>query len=1265
MPSNTAKYSKVDRFAGLSDRQVPVGVTRIESPDIRNVDLHEGTLKRRRGYQRMHANILRDCSLRLNGANPLSNQLGQYVRIPNVSGSYAPSNKLFLCIDVVMRGVRDPGASPDESFIISRGSGTGAARYLSISYDPDTPGWTLRARDGGSDRVATLTDGSSSQDIVNEYRRLEVECTTIGTDTYTFRALNSAGTVIDSDTFVVGTWLADGALGSATGWVLGADQNSSGAALTNTFSSVTLANFALWDSSSQPTYFGVSAAARVERELDNSPVSTDEFTGLDGYWILNDGKGRTLVDSSTVGNDGVLAGEGPEWVSDPALGPGPSSLEFFGEDGAVRWRTGTLTTDVFGTATYSARRWAATFVFVPRMDQGETTVRDQTLVWTGTSNTTPAPFGAVIDSTTHTANRLTILYKDGTSVKAAEVPVNLSTLVNKRLRVWVSHHDLAGGDQFTAYIVDMDAAAFTQYASTSTATAGTTAGTLSGSVTVGRLMTSLVLPFAYDGFNTQGSNAARAVVSDLAFFRVQSSTQGFGPFMNQGTTSAGLSPNSQLSTSPATFNQTMSTSSTETIQLVGGLPLDDGEGTRPRTFGTTVTNAAYLIPESEAGVLWDIGITDPLDPPEIDGIFDYRRATNDGNFQRSLLVVSGCTLYEITGLEEGIGAATATPVGAGLHKGGKCTFSQLGNTVYIGRPNGKRPRKWNGTYLDWVGIEAPAHAPEGSGASASGSLTASGTYYVYVTYRNKETGVESNPSPGAAITLGGGHDAIGTLQIPVSPDPQVNQRRIWISPLAAAEDAMPIYLAENASGEAVIDDNTAITYTTGITVVDIANAAITDIDANSAPPAGSLVRSFKDRLWVSGNPLAPTQLHYSKVLTPDQFDGSDYLELDQDTGDRITGLGRLLNRMVVFLRDGRIQITDSGNDAAPFFATVASRDSGSVGPQGHTEYEGIIPYISEHDIFLWDGGQALNISSPTDPERPSIQDTMRNNLNPARRGDACAMVYRLKDQLWFACSSSGSSRNDMILVFDFEGGAWSRYDMDVDCLAQVEDGNDASLLYGGVRGHLCRLDKGDYDGPVSLAAGTATSGDTESLTDSGAPFTAGQNKGMYAVWYDVSADVVQSARIRDNSTSKLLFYDAVTAPVSGDPYVIGGVSWYADFVADFGTPMRQKKLHWFRAALDSSLDANRARVTIVANHPQRDSSSSPWNASGNSPQEVTSLIPAADKYWLADVGGVGQSFRLRISDSAYASPASEQAVPSAGRIDFFEFELEAEELETQ
>jgi len=1240
--------SRVDRFGGLSDRQVPVNLTRIESPDLRNVEFSEGVMQKRKGYRRMHASSMTDCSIRLNGDD-------QYVKISDrtTSDIYEPNNRLFLTIDVVLRKTL-----ADERFVVSRGhSGAAANRFLQISYDPSTPGWKLYVYDtstgGGTLVTSTITDGTGDgSDIVGKYRHLEVVWST-GT-TYKFRALDSAGSVVGSEqTFTQAGWQTDSNLGSATGYMLGARADSAFSPVASTYFPGTLAEFRVWDHTSAPTYFSDAAASRVGRELDESPQAgdTDEYSNLTGYWKLNDGTTSTVTDYSAVQNDGVIA-DPPRWISDPTLHPGPSALEFYGEQGAVLWKCGSLANNTFdidsGTGLYPLRTWTVAFTFVPRMDKGETTVRDQTLLWFGSDATTPAPFGVEIAS-----DKVVVKYRDNTSLKTATVNYALSLKEDKPLRLVALHSDDGGVQTILTSLLYDENGAYLAHVNVSTA--DSTFSTLSAALGIGRkFSTDFNEPLTYH------AAAARAVISDIWFGHTLGSGTGYhhGPMFASGPGEGNHPLFPLTSGDPVTLIG--QTGAPQQAVMLGGLPMDEGEGEKLRVVGTTQGDAQYavVLPGEEAGCRWDVGLVEPFDPPEIDGIFDYRRVGKDGSMVRSLLVLSGTTLYEARNLAKGVGNADMYPVAGNIHKGGKATFTQLGSTVYIGRENGFRPRKYDGRYLDWVGIKAPLTAPSASADNhASGSIP-DGTYYIYCTYVNAETGTESNPSPGHPVTISGSDDAVGSINLPVSTDPQVNRRRIYISTAGATENAAPIYLA------VTVEDNVSTSYAAGIyTFPDTTTAvSIADFNVNTEAPAGSLVKSFKDRLWVSGSPLTPNRVHYSGVLTPDSFDGTAYLGLDQDTGDKITGFARLLNRMVVMMRDGKVQLTASGLSDTPFSVQVVSRDHGAVGPQAVTEFDGILAYLGERDVNLWDGGQPLNISSPNSADRPSIQDTVRTALQRSRLSSAALQINRTRRQVWLSATPSGDTRNTMQLVFDLETGTWSRYSgMDIDAMSEVEDGNDDVDLYAGIRGYLCKVDEGDFDGLADVVFGVATGGSDDTLVDTAASFSTTALKGLYLYWYDISADVMRSSRIRKSTSTTLYLYDNKDGvePAAGDIYVVGGIQWYADFVADFGNPMMAKKIHWLRLAGSSSLDGNRIRVQVAAEKPARDSA---WNAAAT---EYIDTWTASETYKLIGVGGLGRSFRVRISDTGYASASSADAVPMGGRIEVYEWELEGEEIDLQ
>ena len=1241
------RESRIDQFAGLSDRQIPVNMTRIESPDLRNCEFSGRALERRNGFVRAHASMFRDSSARLDGVS-------DYIKIPNRQATYQVSNRLFLSIDVVIRQI-NMGTTPAETWIVSRGYGTGANRFLSISYDPsintNNGGWRLRARDtsgGGADRNETIDDGDGGNIPTDLFRHIEVAWTGSG-DNYTFTVYNSAGSVIDSaQTFSMPAWLADSAIGSATGWFLGVDQSSAGVPVANTYASATLAEFRLWDATSVPSYFSEAAASRVDRELDNGPDSA-EYTRLVGYWKLNDGNGSSVSDSSTVGNIGIIGNEGPEWTTDLALSVRPSALEFFGEAGSVLWKVGTGGQEIWNDSSnggaVDTRRWAFTCLFVPRMAEGETTVRDQTIFWSGASATVPEPFGLTVVS-----NKIRAHYHDGASTKTLDSAAALSTYVNTRVRIQVVHWDPSGVGVSDVMQLHIDPEGVAN-AFTTVDTAGGNPSAISSYWSIGRKHSNA----NFQAPHTFHDSSARGVISDIMIYRAADSPPGGTQGYIQWTGS---------STAPATL-----TGIYPSITVDANMPLDDGAGDTPRTGGSlSASQSAWILEGEESGVRWDIGIVDPYDPVEIDGVFDYRRGTADGGTMRSLLVVVGTTLYEVTNLQNAsLGTATVTAVAGNIHKGGKCTFTQLSNTVYIGRPNGKRPRKYSNdeggnTLLDWVGIRAPVLEPYPVAANTSSGALAAGTYNIYFTYRNSDTGVESNPSPGTAITIGGSNDGITSLQISASSDPQVNQRRVWMTAAGAglALGVAPIYLV------ATIGDNVTTNYTIDIDSVSATSTSITDMLANTPPPTSGVVKVFKERLFAAGDPRFPNRVHFSSVLDPDAFGGTDYISTDQDTGDKIVAMARLSNRLVVFGRDGRVFVTASSNSDAPFFTAVSSRDSGAIGPIGVTEHEMALVYLGERDFWLWDGGSAANLTSPNGQTRPSIQTLVRTGLSASRRSSASVVAHRSRGKFLFAVSSSGATRNDTILDFDYEQGVWSRHDIDADILIEAEDGNDDPWVYAGIRGFICKLDTGTYDGPSVLNAGTATGGTTATLVDSSPSpsWAANAFKGMRVYWYDSSANVMRNARIRKNTTTTLSFYAVTTAPASGDAYMIGGIPFYADFIHDFGNPMMLKKLQWLRVAGESDDDGNVLRVTIRPDFPGRDTVASPWNSASST--EYYRTWASSKKFVLLPVGKLGRSFRVRMAESGFANSTSADSVPTTeGKISIYEMSLEAEELQAK
>lgn len=1250
--------SRIDAFAGLSDRDTPTSLTRIESPDLLNVDFSGRDMARRNGYTRVHTSsgMMRDSSARLDGKN-------DYIKIPDQT-SFDFGSRGYIGIGVVLRSFPWSVSSGNisEVTILSRGSGAGASRMFQLSYDPTlntfNGGWRIRARDGSDDQVATINDGDAGKRQINAYRFIEVFYST-GT-TYTFKIFDGSGGTIGSTTITISSWLA-----STDDWRLGTDTTTSG------FAHCTLCEFRLFNGAAKPSFQGAYG-----RELTDTEAAT-----CVGYWKLNDGNGSTVTDSSGNNITGIIAAEGPEWVTDSSVVVGRSGLEFFGEGGTVHllvdggvsdrafkaWDR-SATPPALGTGTNSVRSWILTFIYTPRMGPGETTVRDQTLFWSGNVDADPSPLGVKVVS-----NDLKVFFRGSGSTTSAAFSVTggLDDHVGKRIRVVVANYiNTATADEYVIAYARVEGATASGglYASTAMDT-GNVSGSAGASFTPNltdpsNVATSWSLgarvsDFAAIPVTERTSERAFGVISDFAFFRsldgsVSNDLGGHSLILDDDQYLRQWSRQGSFSCDGINYypgGASATTSGPLAYQLVAGVPLEDGYGNVLETLGETFD--ATLYPEEEDGVKWDLGLVDPYRAVEGQMLFGFDRIGPTGSSIRSLLAISGTTLYEID-----TGAGTASPVAGNLHKGGKWSVTQYGQRIYMASKNGKRPRQWDGAFVDWVGIRAPFQVPIVTGKGSGGSLS-DGTYYVKATYRNPTTGNESNPSPTGTVTLSGGgsSQAIDSIVIPTSTDPQVTQRRIWVS-----SDNSNFYLA------ATVEDNTTTTWGTDIGSVNTSAASLTTTGENEEPPASSIVKVFKDRLFVAGNPQSPTRVYWSKAGELNAFNqATEFVDADLDSGDPVTALETLRDSVVAHMRDGRVAITASGNSADPFYLNFLSRDTGAIGPLAVQEFESSHIYVGERDIVLWDGSSTFNASSPEDANRPSIQKFVRETIRPSRRQDISVALNRKRSQAWIALSTDANTRNDTVLIFDYSQGVWSKYLMDMDVVAEIEDENDDPTLYGISWGYVCKLDTGDFDGhglAFTVAAGTATgagqsSTELQDTDHGGSSWTTNVFKGMYCVWYDVSTGTQYRALIASNDANKLTFYDTQSAaPADGDPYGIGAVEFWAEFNLNFGNPFSNVRLKWAEARGSSDSSSN---IFRVAAEPDVVAASMPFSDSSLANSE--SSWATTETYKRLPIGGIGRNWRVRVGDTGLDSRTGSAFPPSIyGRIRINELLISGVEL---
>lgn len=1205
--------SRVDRFAGLSDRSPATSITRIESPDLQNIDFSDRALVRRKGFTRLTSECLKDSSISLNGYD-------DYLKINHIT-DYDPATRLGLSIHVKMRVF--PTA---ESTILSRGYSTGANRFLQISYDPtinsNAGGWRCRIYDATNTtlRNVTVNDSSALENV-----RLVAFYYSGTSNTYNFEVYDADGTQVGSTaTATVASFVSD-----TNPWFLGCDTNGSSGTVAATAgdSSYSIANLA---------EFRIDAVGGVDtailaagRELYVN-ASEDEVASLEGYWKFNDGKGVVLSDSSSNGNDAYFAASGPEFTTDSSAVVVGRALEFYGEEGHVQIDATSFEDFTFTTAGGANRNWSVGLVFTPRMAASETTVRNQTLFWTGTSSTDPEPLGLEVVS-----DELKVTYKDTTAtLRTHTTSFGLSNYVNQKIRIWMSIQNSGGSD--TLWFEVYSAAGASLYNASVAASTGP--GTVSSDWSIGRKLSSFAYP------QTFHDRSAFGAIDDFVVLR------------NTATSLTLFRPNTAVS--PNNVNREIANFSVPPSQnYITNVYGIDFNFDFSRSLNTTgaYSGTAVVYPSDNVDEHWAEGLVCPNDPPEITMLRDYRRIRSDGTFERSILAVSGTSLYEV---DPGDGSLRL--VSGSLPKGGKWSHTQYADQIYMACNNGQRPRVFNGTDLHPVGIEPPRVAPVAVSANVGGSFTSSQTYHVYVTYRNSTTGVESNPSFADEVAFGASDNGFTSVQLPVSRDRQVNQRRIWCTAGNGGAGSIAYLVA-------TVDDNTTVNYTTNIT--SLPATPTLEYLANEQAPVGAYVLSWKDRLWVAGNPTYPTRVYYSTPGTLTSFrSDTQFLDADQDAGDPVIGLKNLRDELIAYLRDGRVSITATGDTTIPFFLSHINNDVGAVSHHSILIYENRHIFLGERDVWLWAGEDAQNLSSPADVDRTSVKRFIRETLADAYKGrNAHIALLRARDQVWLACTTGSNTRNDQVLVLDISQGVWSKYLMDMDVLSEIEDDNDEPQLYGGSRGWIVKLDDSPFDGPrFPSGGGGIQNTSTASAVDINPNGTLPDLSGMYLYFFDDGGSTVERRRVARNTstggaTDTIYLTEALSFTPNSDSSVIAGnIQAYADFVVDVGSPMSLKRIRWVKLAgyRETNDGSGTGYLTVVV---QPDQVRREWTFNGSSTGKAA--------IWDTDVvkdfrfGGLGRSFRIMIADGGSATPIDGRPLPANGdRIFITEFQVEVEEV---
>lgn len=306
------------------------------------------------------------------------------------------------------------------------------------------------------------------------------------------------------------------------------------------------------------------------------------------------------------------------------------------------------------------------------------------------------------------------------------------------------------------------------------------------------------------------------------------------------------------------------------------------------------------------------------------------------------------------------------------------------------------------SYDQAAGIAAPTSAPT-LAQGAAGALSAA-NYYGVVTFRNSNTGAESNPSSASAVLALAANRKIDWSAIPVSTNSQVNQRRLWRT---LGDQTGEYYLV------ATINDNVTTTYTgDNVTTDDLGEAVSFD---NGVPPANiEIIETHLERLFGTDG----IDVFFSNIGQMEGFAADAIAQFEPEDGHKIRALKSWGRDRLVVGKTNKIHLL-RGTGPANFEPDVLSDRQGIWSNESVHVIGGSLFFYGGDDVYRSDGGPPVPIGSPNvKAVLDAIPDSERENV--------VGTVFP-KYNLYLLCvrQPPNNGTTDLVLAHNYRTGAWS------------------------------------------------------------------------------------------------------------------------------------------------------------------------------------------------------------------------------------------------
>ena len=202
-------------------------------------------------------------------------------------------------------------------------------------------------------------------------------------------------------------------------------------------------------------------------------------------------------------------------------------------------------------------------------------------------------------------------------------------------------------------------------------------------------------------------------------------------------------------------------------------------------------------------------------------------------------------------------------------------------------------------------------------------------------------------------------------------------------------------------------------------------------------PRGNILKVSKTRMYVAGirssgnaevtKPGSSSSVHYSAIADATDFKFTETRAADEggiidvaDDGGGLTSLAVQEDVIYAMKEDNihTITFTQDGNDLPEVNPLIGESNIGAVNHLGTVKTDTDVFYLAKDNVI-----RSVRRPEITDFARPvQLSDPIKKFVDSLGLTSGASVYY--KSRIYIACTSSGGSHNDIVLVYDFEKQLW-------------------------------------------------------------------------------------------------------------------------------------------------------------------------------------------------------------------------------------------------